>query len=81
MNMINQAKISIRIDPRYDIQPLHFEEVQNAKTIFMGAFAHYSAYADMSGDEIISNALTAVWSAAKQYYAQHPEELHKVISV
>lgn len=79
MTTINRAKAMIGINPCYDIYGISFHEVQKARTIFLGALAQYHGQEDMSSNEVLSCTLATVWHAAKQYYAQHPEELHREV--
>lgn len=75
MTVINRAKIAVGIDPRWDIAPPDCAEVNTARTIFAAALAQYDGYTGMSTDRKVTNAIAEIWHAAKQYYAQHPEEL------
>lgn len=75
---INQAKIAVGIDPCRDIVSPSCAEVETARVIFAAALAQYAHGTDMSTDAIVTNAIAEVWHAAKQYYAQHPKELHRV---
>lgn len=77
MNLKNRVKMAVGIDPAYDIVPNAMDETERAKSIFLAAVKQTMTYGDMTQEGIISNALSEVWHAAKQYYAQHPEELHK----
>lgn len=79
MNLINRVKTSVGIDPAYDILTPSVAESWRAKSIFLAAVARYMEYGDREKEDIVEYALTEVWHAAKQYYAQHPEELHKII--
>ena len=79
MNLINQVKKSVGIDPAYDIVSSTMGETERAKSIFLAAVKQTMTYGDMTQEGIIVNALSEVWHAAKQYYAQHPEELHKCV--
>ena len=84
MNLINQVKTAVGIDPAYDIVSNTMGETERAKSIFLAAVKQTMTYGDMTyGDitqeGIIVNAISEVWHAAKQYYAQHPDELYKCV--
>ena len=79
MNLINQVKKSVGIDPAYDIVSSTMGETERAKSICLAAVKQTMTYGDMTQEGIIVNALYEVWHAEKQYYAQHPEELHKCV--
>ncbi|MDO5548292.1 MAG: hypothetical protein Q4F79_07370 [Eubacteriales bacterium] len=77
MNVLNQAKASIGIDLSYDIPLNKIQESEMAERIFIAAYSQH-----LSGNSqncAIRCALRSVWHAAKQYYAQHPDELHRVV--
>lgn len=79
MNLMNQAKSAIGIDPAYDIFSRPSDDAERAHRIFLIAIAQYSKCENTDGKDIIEYALAEVWHAAKQYYAQHLNELHKLI--
>ncbi|MDO4175216.1 MAG: hypothetical protein Q4D42_10685 [Eubacteriales bacterium] len=79
MNLMNQVKLAVGIDPAYDIIFNTMDETRKARDIFLAAVKQAAAYGDVKQEDIVSYGLSEVWHAAKQYYAQHPEELHKCI--
>lgn len=79
MNLINQVKTAVGIDPAYDIPSNTLGETERAKAVFIAAAAEFMKYSDVEKEDIVLYCLSEVWHAAKQYYAQHPEELHKRI--
>lgn len=79
MNLMNRVKTAVGIDPAYDIVSSTMGETERAKSIFLAAVKQTMTYGDMTQEGIISNALSEVWHAAKQYYAQHPDELYKCV--
>lgn len=79
MNLMNRVKTAVGIDPAYDIVSNTMGETERAKSIFLAAVKQTMTYGDMTQEGIISNALSEVWHAAKQYYAQHPDELYKCV--
>lgn len=79
MNIINQVKPSIGIDPHYDIKTPSLGEVDKAKAVFIAAYQQsLCKFPEETQDFHIGSALAEVWHSAKQYYAQHPSEMHKV---
>lgn len=77
MNLINLVKTAIGIDSAYDIPPSTLGEVERAKAVFIAAAARFMERGGAGKEDIVEYALSEVWHAAKQYYAQHPEELNK----
>ena len=81
MNLMNRVKTAIGIDPAYDIPPDTLGEVERAKAVFIAAAARFVECGDVEKEDIVSYGLSEVWHTAKQYYAQHPEELHKCVAL
>lgn len=79
MNLMNRVKTAVGIDPAYDIPSSTLGEVDRAKAVFIAAAAEFMKYRDVEKEDIVSYGLCEVWHTAKQYYAQHPEELHKCV--
>ena len=75
MNIINRTKEMIGIDPHYVLNGASVAEVNKATAVFVAAYSHHIQA--NSEDCAIRCALADVWQAAKQYYAQHPTELHE----
>lgn len=81
MTLLNQVKEAVGIDPYYDVSQNGLTEVLQAKAVFMAALVGYMRQDPKnksSEDEMFSCALSEVWHAAKQYYAQHPDKLHRI---
>ena len=79
MNLMNRVKTAVGIDPTYDIPSNTLNEAERAKAVFIAAAARFVECRDVEQEDIVSYGLSEVWHAAKQYYAQHPEELHKCV--